>query len=88
MIDLDSFAGEVGAEEPVTIAGLGTRGGAVPGARCVSAPSGIDWVQADEMTVCCGAGTPVDQLVAELAQHARRWRCPQVAPWAERCRWV
>ena len=70
MIDLDSFAGEVGAEGPVTIAGLGTRGGAVPGVRCVSAPSGIDWVQADEMTVCCGAGTPVDQLVAAQPEPA------------------
>ena len=76
VIDLGAFAAEVGAEGPVTITGLGTRGGAVPGVRCVSAPSGIDWVQADEMTVCCGAGTPVDELVAELAHHGQTVALP------------
>ena len=66
-MDLVDFAAAVGADGPVTIEGLGTRGGAVPGVRVVRAPSGIDWVQADEMTVCCGAATPVDELVHALA---------------------
>jgi glycolate oxidase FAD binding subunit len=35
--------------------------------RFVSAPAGIVSYAADEMTVCCGAGTPVDELQAELA---------------------
>lgn len=76
MIDLDSFASAVGAEGPVTITGLGTRGGAVVGVRAVSAPSGVEWVQPDEMIVSCGAGTPVDDLVATLAQHGQTVALP------------
>jgi glycolate oxidase FAD binding subunit len=68
VIDLHDFAAAVGHEGPVTIEGLGTRGGGVDGVRAVHAPSGIDWLQADEMTVCCGAGTPVDQLQQALAE--------------------
>lgn len=67
MIDLATFAAEVGDSDPVSITGRGTRGGPLPGVRVVRAPAGIDWVQPDEMTVCCGAGTPIDELVAELA---------------------
>lgn len=66
-MDLAAFAAEVGADDAVTISGSGTRGGAVPGVRCVTAPSGIDWIQADEMIVACGAATPVAHLVAALA---------------------
>jgi len=69
VIDLSSFASEVGTDGPITISGLGTRGGAVDGVRRVHAPTGIEWVQPDEMIVCCGAGTPVDELVAALAEH-------------------
>jgi len=69
VIDLSSFASEVGTDGPITISGLGTRGGAVDGVRCVHAPTGIEWVQPDEMIVCCGAGTPVDELVAAIAEH-------------------
>ncbi|MFM7044503.1 MAG: FAD-binding oxidoreductase [Ilumatobacteraceae bacterium] len=69
--DLAAFAAAVGAEGPVTIAGRSTRGGAVPGVRAVAAPIGIEWVQADEMTACCGAGTPVDDLSAALAEHGQ-----------------
>jgi FAD/FMN-containing dehydrogenase len=61
-MDLAPFAEEVGAQGAVTIAGLGSRGGPVPDVRCVHAPSGIDWWRADEMTVCCGAGTMVAEL--------------------------
>jgi FAD/FMN-containing dehydrogenase len=61
-MDLAAFAEEVGELGPVTIAGTGSRGGPVPDVRCVNAPSGIDWLRADEMTVCCGAGTTVAEL--------------------------
>lgn len=76
MIDLGEFAASVGTEGPVTISGLGTRGGPVAGVRCVQAPTGIEWVQPDEMVVCCGAGTPVDQLVAALAEHRQTVALP------------
>lgn len=76
MIDLDEFAAEVGAHDPVTICGTSSRGGAVPGVRTVSAPAGIDWIQADEMTVCCGAGTPVEVLAAALADVGQRTVLP------------
>ena len=62
-MDLSAFAAEVGADGPVTITGLSSRGGPVAGVPCVAAPSGIDWVQPDEMTVCCGAGTPVAEQI-------------------------
>jgi glycolate oxidase FAD binding subunit len=68
-LDLSAFAAAVGpaGSGPVTIAGRSTRGGAVEGVRTVQAPAGIAWVQAAEMTVCCGAATPVDELDAALA---------------------
>ena len=77
MIDLDAFAAEVGADDPVTIYGTASRGGAVPGVRTVTAPAGIDWLQADEMTVCCGAGTPVEVLDAALAEVGQRTVLPR-----------
>jgi FAD/FMN-containing dehydrogenase len=61
-VDLSAFADEVGDNGPVTITGLGTRGGPVPGMRVVGAPAGVDWIQPAEMTVCCGAGTMVAEL--------------------------
>jgi FAD/FMN-containing dehydrogenase len=61
-LDLTEFAEEVGDSDPVTIAGLATRGGPVRGARPVMAPVGVVAVRADEMTVRCGAGTPVAEL--------------------------
>lgn len=75
-MDLTSFAEDVGAHGPITIAGLATRGGAVPSVRCVRAPSGIEWIQADEMTVGCGAGTPVDELAAALREVGQRTVLP------------
>lgn len=75
-MDLDAFAAQVGTDGPVTISGLATRGGPVAGVRCVCAPSGIEWVQPDEMIVSCGAGTPVDELVAALAQHGQTVALP------------
>lgn len=73
---LDAMALAVGTEGPVTVAGASTRGGAVDGVRCVGAPAGVDWVQADEMTVQCGAGTPVDELAAALAEVGQRVALP------------
>lgn len=66
-MDLTEFAADIGPQQPVSIAGLGTRGGPVDGVHTVMAPVGVESVQADEMTVRCGAGTPVDELDAALA---------------------
>jgi FAD/FMN-containing dehydrogenase len=67
-VDLTAFADDVGTSEPVTITGLGARGGPVPGIRTVRPPIGIEWIQADEMTMRCGAGTPVDDIDVALAE--------------------
>jgi len=75
-VDLTGFAAEVGTDGPVTIAGLGTRGGAVAGVRGVAAPSGIEWIAADEMTVSVGAGTPVDELDQALGAVGQRVALP------------
>ncbi len=66
-----SFTEQVGDTDPVTVTGLGTHGGPVPGARVVSAPAGISWIQPAEMTMCCGAGTPVAEVDAALAEHGQ-----------------
>lgn len=74
--DLTAFADEVGPDGPVTISGTGSRGGAVPDVRRVVAPAGIEWIQADEMTVSVGAGTTVDELSAALAEVGQRTVLP------------
>jgi glycolate oxidase FAD binding subunit len=66
-VDLTGFADEVGDSGEVTITGAATRGGPVPGVRTVRAPTGIEWLRSDEMTVCCGAGTLVAELDGALA---------------------
>jgi glycolate oxidase FAD binding subunit len=66
-MDLTAFAEAVRGDDAVTVTGLGTRGGPVPGARDVVAPAAIEEVAPAEMTVRCGAGTPVDELQAALA---------------------
>ena len=70
-MDLSEFAEEIGGSGQVTIAGLATRGGPVNGVRTMMAPVGIDWIQPEEMTVRCGAGTPVEELDAALAAHGQ-----------------
>ena len=75
-MDLTAFAADVGSTGEVTISGLGTRGGPVAGVRRVDVPAGIDWIQPAEMTVSCGAGTPVDELDAALAEHGQRVALP------------
>jgi FAD/FMN-containing dehydrogenase len=74
--DLRRFADEVGTDGPITITGAGTRGGPVPSMRVVRAPAGVRWVQADEMTVCCAAGTLVDDLAGALAEVGQRVALP------------
>jgi glycolate oxidase FAD binding subunit len=76
-VDLTAFADEVGDAGPVTITGLGTRGGPVPDVRVVGAPAGIDWIEPDEMTVCCGAGTIVAELDDALLVHGQ---CVAIPP--------
>ncbi len=66
-----AFAETMGDTDPVTVGGLGTRGGPIPGVRRVTAPSGIDWIQPAEMTMRCGAGTPVADVDAALAEHGQ-----------------
>lgn len=75
-MDLNELAEEVGTSGPVTIAGLATRGGPVDGVRTVMAPAGIDWIRPEEMTVQCGAGTPVAELDAALAAHGQAVAIP------------
>jgi glycolate oxidase FAD binding subunit len=66
VIDLAGFAEEIGTEGSVSVVGASTREGAVAGARAVRAPAGIDVVNPAEMTVVCGAGTPLAELDAAL----------------------
>ncbi len=75
-MDLTEFAEEVGPAGPVTIAGLATRGGPVDGVPTVMAPGGVEHIQPDEMTVRCGAGTPVEELDAALAVHGQSVALP------------
>jgi len=75
-LSLEDFASEVGSSGPVTISGLGTRGGAVDGIREVRAPVGISRVDAAEMVVECGAGTPVHEVLEELAEHGQGLAIP------------
>lgn len=78
MPDLAAFAEQVGTDGPVVVIGHGTRGGVpTPGARTVHAPSGIDEVQPEEMTVRCGAGTPVEELRAALVAHGQDIALPE-----------
>ncbi len=68
---LAAFADEVGHDDPVTVSGLGTRGGPVAGVRAVTAPAGIESIQPAEMTIRCGAGTPVAEIDGALAEHGQ-----------------
>jgi glycolate oxidase FAD binding subunit len=81
-VDLSAFAEEVGAEGPVTCVGARRQwavgGTLVNGTREVSAPAGIEELKPEEMTVSCGAGTPVADLAAVLREHGQRVALP---PW-------
>ena len=67
-LDVAAFVAEVGTDGPVTITGAGTRGRRGAGRAHGRAPAGIDWFRPDEMTVSCGAGTPVVELDEALAR--------------------
>jgi glycolate oxidase FAD binding subunit len=71
-LTLEDFAAEVGSSGPVAISGLGTRSRPLPGVRVVHAPNGIEWIEPAEMTICCGAGTPVDEIDAALAEQGQQ----------------
>lgn len=75
-MDLNEFAEEVGCDDPVTIAGMSTRGGPVDAVRTVTAPVGVRRVCPEEMTVCCGAGTSMAELDAALDQVGQYVRIP------------
>lgn len=76
-MDLTALAAEIGVIAPVTIAGRSTRGGARRDVRCVVAPAGIGTFLPDEMTVSCGAGTPIDELQAALAERGQFVTLPE-----------
>ena len=67
-VDLTSFAESVGDQTAgsVWIVGQQTRIAAPTGVRQVQAPSGVYDLQPDEMTVVCGAGTPINELQEAL----------------------
>lgn len=73
---LSDFAAEVGAVDPVTVRGGGTRwevgGAADADARVVRAPEGIVDLRPDEMTAHVRAGTTVTELHAALAEVGQR----------------
>lgn len=75
-LDLTAFADEIGADGPVTIAGLSTRGGPVDGVRTVMAPGGIVAFTPDEMTIRCGAGTPMEELDEALSSAGQTVAIP------------
>jgi FAD/FMN-containing dehydrogenase len=75
-LTLDDFAAAVGSTGLVAIAGLGTRSRPLGEVRVVHAPIGIEWIQPAEMTIRCGAGTPVDEVDAALAEHGQQVALP------------
>lgn len=75
-LTVEEFAAAVGSVDHVSVQGLATRGGAVPDVRSVSAPAGITRVDAAEMVAECGAGTPMDELAAALAEHGQTVSMP------------
>lgn len=75
-MDLNLFAETVGSDDPVTIEGSASRGGGVARVRTVSAPAGVDWFRPEEMTVQCGAGTRMDDLLGVLAEAGQTVAIP------------
>jgi glycolate oxidase FAD binding subunit len=75
-MDLTAFAEAIGPSQPVSITGLGTRGGAAADVAVVRAPAGIESLQPEEMTVRCGAATPVDEVAVALTKVGQRVALP------------
>jgi FAD/FMN-containing dehydrogenase len=71
-LTVDEFAANVGSRDPVAVVGLGTRATPSGNVRVVNAPVGIDWIQPAEMTIQCGAGTPVDDVAEALAEYGQQ----------------
>ena len=65
---IDEFAAAVGTVDAVTVEGAATRGGALPGVPAVNAPAGIVRIDAAEMVLECGAGTPMNEVHTALAE--------------------
>lgn len=80
-LTLERFAADVGGEGPVTIVGGRTAwdvGGAVdPAAREVTAPVGVVAHEPADLTVRVGAGTPVTELAAVLAEAGQCVALPE-----------
>lgn len=74
--ELESFAVEVGTDGPVAVEGGRTHwevGGRCPeGTRLVRAPAGVRVFDPADMTIRVGAGTPVEELDAALAEAGQR----------------
>ena len=71
-LTVDEFAANVGSTDPVAVVGLATRARPPGNVRVVNAPVGIDWIQPAEMTIQCGAGTPVNDVAEALAEHGQQ----------------
>ena len=78
---LADFAAAIGPVEsgPVWVAGRGSRVPPPSGVRIVRAPSGILGVRAEEMVAECGAGTPIEELQAALAEVGQYANLPNDA---------
>lgn len=65
-MDLNEFAEQVGSSGRVSVRGRSTRpvmrSDGITADRVVTAPSGIVEYHPDEMTITCGAGTPLDDI--------------------------
>lgn len=75
-LTVEEFADAVGTDDPVAVVGMSTRRPLPEGVRLVRAPAGIESIEPAEMTVRCGAGTPVDDLAAALAEHGQQVPLP------------
>ena len=75
-LSIEEFAALVGSTDEVCVVGMGSRAMPIDGARLVHAPAGIAWIEPAEMTVRCGAGTPVDEVDAALAEHGQQVAIP------------
>lgn len=81
-VDLESFAAEVGTDGPVAVVGGRTHweiGGQCPeGTHLVQAPAGVRGFDPADMTIRVGAGTPVEELDAALAEAGQRANLPLI----------
>lgn len=78
--ELESFAAEVGPDDPVAVVGGRTHwdiGGLCPeGTRLVRAPAGVRSFDPADMTIRVGAGTSLEELDAILAEAGQRANLP------------